>query len=358
MRWSCPHCGTHLAVAEDRLGTGWSFSRCFKCSGYALIRRAEVNVIKVHGAPTGERILSTESHDQTLMSQKSIETLGNFVTSGPQAHSNSQMISSATAGFSASANAAAGASAAGQPTWVAQNSYPPINTATHTFGIPNALPELPEPGSKFGFSMPAFPKLSLDLRARLLPAAIVVAGVTTVSSGIYFYLQGRELLNRASNPPASRAIQPASVTAQPQIGAGAAAAPAHAPGSNRDQALEAAASRISDQVRAQAMAPIRQSAPIAPSAPVTPVRSSEFSAAAPAILQMIVQPAIPNAKIRSGPGIDYSLVGVADPDTRYTITAWQDRWFKIKAKTSAAAVTSPQPEGWIRNDLVRTITSE
>jgi hypothetical protein len=46
------------------MSPGWSFSRCYKCGGFALVRRAEINVIKVDKAPPGERVLLPESGDQ------------------------------------------------------------------------------------------------------------------------------------------------------------------------------------------------------------------------------------------------------------------------------------------------------
>src|SRR4051812_36345995 len=61
MHWCCPHCGISLTVSEETLGTGWSFSRCYKCGGFALIRRAEVNIIKVDKAPPGERVILPEA---------------------------------------------------------------------------------------------------------------------------------------------------------------------------------------------------------------------------------------------------------------------------------------------------------
>jgi hypothetical protein len=61
MQWNCPHCGTNLGLADQQLGSGWSFSKCYKCSGFALIRRAEINVIKVDKAPPGEPILLPEA---------------------------------------------------------------------------------------------------------------------------------------------------------------------------------------------------------------------------------------------------------------------------------------------------------
>src|SRR4051794_13335401 len=83
MRWNCPHCGTNLAVADDKLGSGWSFSRCYRCSGHALIRRSDVNLIKVNGAPNGERVLLPESSEQPHAPQvMSQDALQNFVRYG------------------------------------------------------------------------------------------------------------------------------------------------------------------------------------------------------------------------------------------------------------------------------------
>src|SRR3954447_22657544 len=61
MQWCCPHCGIHLTVSDGTLGTGWSFSRCYKCGGFALIRKAEINVIKVDKAPPGEKVILPEA---------------------------------------------------------------------------------------------------------------------------------------------------------------------------------------------------------------------------------------------------------------------------------------------------------
>src|SRR5687767_11704308 len=76
MQWSCPHCGIALAITDETLGTGWSFSRCYKCGGFALIRRAEINVIKVDKAPPGERVILPEasmSPSQGLISEKATQ---------------------------------------------------------------------------------------------------------------------------------------------------------------------------------------------------------------------------------------------------------------------------------------------
>jgi len=56
MRWNCPHCSVALAIADDLLGQGWSFSKCFQCSGFALIRKSEINLIKVDQAPASQTL--------------------------------------------------------------------------------------------------------------------------------------------------------------------------------------------------------------------------------------------------------------------------------------------------------------
>src|SRR4051812_23125039 len=78
MQWNCPHCGVSLAIPGESLGTGWAFSRCYKCGGFALIRKTEVNVIKVDKAPPGERIIlpeSSESPTSGLLSEKATQNL-------------------------------------------------------------------------------------------------------------------------------------------------------------------------------------------------------------------------------------------------------------------------------------------
>ena len=62
MQWSCPHCRTQLTTSEDHLGSGWSFSRCAHCNGYSLIRKTEINVIRVDKAPPGEKIIPSHPY--------------------------------------------------------------------------------------------------------------------------------------------------------------------------------------------------------------------------------------------------------------------------------------------------------
>jgi hypothetical protein len=58
MRWNCPHCQSPITAAEA-VRNEWSFSKCHRCGGFALIKSGESNPIKIFQAPPGERILDT-----------------------------------------------------------------------------------------------------------------------------------------------------------------------------------------------------------------------------------------------------------------------------------------------------------
>lgn len=89
MQWNCPHCGILLAISDDTMGTGWSFSRCYKCGGFALIRRTEVNVIKVDKAPLGERVILPEASHNPSVGLMSEGAMKNFSRHFSQAAPNS-----------------------------------------------------------------------------------------------------------------------------------------------------------------------------------------------------------------------------------------------------------------------------
>lgn len=58
MRWNCPHCGTALSVPKEKLTASWSFSKCAPCGGYSLVRRSDLNMIRIDQAPPkGQEVL-------------------------------------------------------------------------------------------------------------------------------------------------------------------------------------------------------------------------------------------------------------------------------------------------------------
>ena len=146
MQWSCPHCGIHLALSMDKVGSGWSFSRCYKCGGFALIRKAEVNVIKVDKAPPGERVLlpeATETPAAGLTSEDASQKLAKHVAPKPSA-------------------------------------LPP-EFKSRVELLPDALPEIPKKGRK----------------QNIIPVGITLAAALTLVSGYYLFGQAQIVWKKA-----------------------------------------------------------------------------------------------------------------------------------------------------------------
>lgn len=155
MRWNCPHCGTSLALSDDKISTGWSFSRCYKCSGHALIRKAGVQLIKVDKAPPGETLLLPEAQEQ-------------YVPNVSHTQHTASHLSAAVSAPSALAST-------------------PLSPATRTASASTPLPT----------PLPELPTHSPTVLTRLLPVFIGLTGVAAIGSGIYLYFQGQTLIERA-----------------------------------------------------------------------------------------------------------------------------------------------------------------
>ena len=299
MRWSCPHCGTQLALSEDKIGTGWSFARCYRCGGFALIRRSELSVIRVDKAPAGEAVLLPEA------------------TEDPRR--------------ALSAQAAQNLAAATPPPAPVIRPAPLRNNSNPTaiqVAPPAALP--PEPALKASARLPdplpeiVIPQALLEKPKRrfgtpLLYTGIGFASLATIASGTYLITEGRSLLRQA----AQAAHEEESAPARPV--AAAATAPAEdvipaapALGGNVASAHDV----ITDEVHHLAMAPSR-----VPAADGLAVRASR-----------------PGIHLYTGPGMQFPVIGTADPAIAYPVKGWSDQWFKIELNANTVA--------WIRNDLV------
>jgi hypothetical protein len=87
MQWSCPHCGTRLGLSDIQINHGWSFSQCYKCAGFALIRKAEINVIKVDKAPPGEKVLLPDANETpriAVLGEQAVKRLGEHLSDSQQ----------------------------------------------------------------------------------------------------------------------------------------------------------------------------------------------------------------------------------------------------------------------------------
>jgi hypothetical protein len=60
MQWNCPHCQTAISTDDAQIATGWNFTQCCRCNGHSLVRRAEVNLVRLDKEPQGEKILKAQ----------------------------------------------------------------------------------------------------------------------------------------------------------------------------------------------------------------------------------------------------------------------------------------------------------
>ena len=315
MRWNCPHCGSNLAVADDKVGNGWSFSRCYKCGGFALVRRSDVNLVKVDRAPPGEHVLLPEANENptAMLSKTATQNLARYGGANATAASAAASVQIARADnrkpvirtatrrspqqlqAAAQAQTQTAARAQAHSQSIVQAAAESQQATTHGFSLPEPLPEEPATG----------------ISLRLVPVAIAFTGMLAISSGVYLYVQGQALWEKAkmqasqsanpAPPPAaadteaSAALPPPSgteVVQAPPIaapGAPAATAPAAA------VAIAAAAPPrpdLVDEVHANAMAPDRNLP-----APGT---------------QIQVELLTDSAHIHSGPGMNYPVIGSAN----------------------------------------------
>lgn len=330
MRWNCPHCGTHLAISDEKLGAGWSFSRCYKCAGFALVRKAEVNLVKVDRAPAGEHILLPEATEVpgNMMNEQAMQNLERFRFAN--AEKNAARAAMTRAQQAIQNSIAPGKTLPQFPPRVLQQPEPTPQNSSEINAVPEPLPELPTQSNlskkKKGF--------------RVLNSAIGVAGAMTVASGGYLFFQGRALYESARAPSVSESARPryrdvaargTEVVPAPAI---VATAVAQSP-----QVHE-----TSDQISQSAMAPLR--APEALPAPQAPMPQGS----------LVVRSRLKKVNLHSGPGIHFPIVAKAGQEQEYLVTNWNDHWFGVVPKEPLTKQGSTQPKiAWVRADMVQAV---
>lgn len=354
MRWSCPHCGINLAAADEKLGPGWSFSQCYKCAGFALIRRAEVNLIKVDRAPVGENVILPEPSEEPLLNSEASQRLSHYFSKKSE---DKPTIRPATKRAQAPVQATA-------PIGQAPNTSPTTqeiinNLKNEGSSLISGESSLPDPLPEIGLR-------GFNLKGKTLPLAIGIAGAMAVGSGVYLYIQGQILWEKAasginapesrdlaSNPSGSEVVQAPPLVAKNQP-------TAHRNGEMTDRLRQSAMApdRTSEETGIQQLKEpaiendIREDTPLQALLPkiTPPVESKPAPAAHGASL--VVQAKINRAHMRAGPGSHYPMVATADTRLRYPVIEWSDRWFRVAL---------PGPSGkmaWIRNDLVQVVSSQ
>ncbi len=317
MRSICPHCNTALSVADDKLTSGWSYLKCYKCAGFSMIRKQNIQLIKMAGQPSAPSHLSSPSlppppKNLAKKSSKIFQKISELEIKQPPAVE--MVAASEPVATSAPAEPIA-------PKIIASPPPPPppslIKKDLESIDLDDFLIRDSDA------PLPVFNHPHKQPTQRYLPFAMGIAGILAIGSGVYLYIQGQMLWERAmssNKPPISKSL-PASVAhaQKPALGI-TIASPA-------DDVIQAA--EISDEVKTKAMAPAHN------------------SVAQP---QLRIQVKVNDAILRAGPGTEYPAVARAMRDSEFAVQSWQDRWFKIQIPSEKGS-TSPQTV-WIRNDLV------
>lgn len=396
MRWNCPHCGTALSVADDKLSNTWSFSKCFQCSGYALVRKSDLNLIKVDDAPKGEKIVRpsadisaiseariTRPEQITAIIEKKPEskaTIANVIAQAqaaaptpteapvtveiPLPHKNSEftnivlepVVAASVPSFVPPS----------RPTTLAPPAAPVAQTqARQEPSFSNELkwilPDSPEQASAaptFSGSdeiQTSFTRRKPILnRTKLIPLSVGFAAAIAIGSGLMMVQESSKITKRRARSQTTTAQMMSTI----QIPAAMKAAPQAQP--------------LSDTVKEKAMAPTRAVEPPVSTSSIeetqaqndldTPVKPHrlKMGSTQEAIAALVVQIRVPQATLRSGPGLSFPVTGKARLSSNFVVKDWRGEWFRIvlpEENQGLRDLLKGEPRtAWIRNDLVRLVT--
>lgn len=92
-----------------------------------------------------------------------------------------------------------------------------------------------------------------------------------------------------------------------------------------------------DEIRQEAMAPVRAPAIAKEETPSLPLVKEKKLKAKPKVVRV---------NLRSGPGLEHNILGTTLPNENYNILEWKNRWLKIQVSND------PNDGMWVRNDMV------
>jgi hypothetical protein len=346
VKWNCPHCQTELATpALNEAGSavagpspGWAYAKCSKCSGFAMVERRSGKSVKIA--------------KKAQMSEKAASPVQPPVVATPAANT----------------PVAAAPKAPSFP--------PPFIPTADPRKIIETQPADPEPEIPTSFGdleiIRSLPPVSP--RARKISPWVSGALIASVSIGIsltagnYLFSQvktqsaaalaksqsarlasARNTFGTQTTPAPLAASQPVAVTDQnwaAQVAkltadtpaapaASAAAAPATKP---RAPVTRLASNEVLDSIHSTAMAPIRRDARSLSQTPV----------------QLFVQArtGIRALEMRTGPGAENPILGLADLRAQYPVIEWKDRWFKIEIDEKA------KKTAWVHYNGIELLSDE
>ncbi len=324
MRWNCPHCSVALAVSDEKMGAGWTFSRCYKCGGFALIKQAEVSLIKIDRTPgnTGLQIpegISAQAITQIQNAQTQQTALKSAqqstLNSAPQQplSANQLMAKQISDGLKpvvkastrhlhtnvSTPNVASVAHATAQQKLMSAVKTPPkfkplveargTNAKSSGGFLPEPLPE--EPLRPWYY--------------KLMPFAMGLAAFSMAVSGIYLYWQGQKVIVQTKPSVSENTSE-----TRPE--------PAH----------HSQNENLKDQIHAAAMAPERGPSAVGEVREVIRVSRDIPKVKTP----LLVQAVKPHTRIYREPSSDSEVLSIANPKLNYIVSSVKNDWFQILYK--------------------------
>lgn len=323
MRWNCPHCGVGLNVADDQLGEGWCFSKCYQCSGFSLVRRSDSGAVRVDGTgQTGAglpRAASLLDQSPWKLSQRAIDAAQKPMIRPARARVQDASKASAIQQISKDIQEnkvtlpppfKAAATASGM---LQQQQTQPVGLMGRS--LPPPLPEAIETtSSRLG-----------RVAYRVVTRTIALSAFAVVGYGAFIWVTTP--IPVATNTPTTLARVTSVVTPVEST-----------PKTLAIQAPSLTQAVVTDSISRGAMAPDRQ-------------KETQNQLAAAASLE--IEALSPRVQLRSGPGTQYSVVGTVTPAHKYSVADWSERWFRIVVEKNADG--SGKSFAWVRNDLVKLV---
>jgi predicted Zn finger-like uncharacterized protein len=329
MRWNCPHCGVALAVNDDKLQANWTFSRCYKCHGFAMIKKPEVSLIKLERGPahTPERSIGDQKVDLRLNSPPLVPQHPSALQTMAKAIQNQQMpvVKTSRRHLHQAPTAS-----------VSPPSPPKLNNKSLTtkFGtipaqhIPNG------PVNALGLPEPLPEEPHRPWYYRFLPFAMGIAAFLAAGSGVYAYLQGRSVIRSSQTP-----ITPTKNTEAPQK------VPTQKP------AAVSQTQPQTDTVLVSAMAPSRE-APLLPQKIADKLSEQKTFESLEFKTPLLIRPLHEHTRVYSQPDITSEVLTLAQPKLHYVVEQVKKDWLQILFYDS----NSKSERAFIRRTEVAFIT--
>ncbi len=374
MRWNCPHCKADLSLSDALLTGGWSISRCSSCQGHALMKAAEVSLIKLDRVPENEPILLAEPAAgvplrpivrQAAPRAKAPEPLPPTV---PLAQIAPKPLAIPAAAFTTAPRQITTAveSSPWSPPSLKRNIALPSRPAS--FSPPPAPPKAvlmalaaareQERAATAIIKSPA----KIELKPVIQPRELTPSDELAFLSDTNDVVDPTLITEPTSSTPALKRSRYLPAFASLLFGLSLLGAHSFFTRALRSAEIAQAPARTAVQPGGTISAPIliarEDSAPVPPAA-ILPVIDQVHLAAMLPVREPVIAPArailietiTDKVYLRSGPSQKFRRLGFARNDFRYSVTGRSEEWLKVEIPGQ------PGPSAWIHRDFVRAVTN-